>query len=92
MEEPEVTELAPTKAHPGPRWQVLLRGEPVGWIRRHRIGKASRWFYAASALAPDGSVVELESSTVFETRVTVIVDFALDPERYRGVHWHPKRS
>lgn len=86
----EVRELRPSRGHPGPRWEVLVGGEVVGWLSARKIGKASRTFYAASGPAPDGQVVELESSTVFSERVEAVVRFHDDPAGQLGRHWHPR--
>lgn len=73
------------------RWEVNYDGEVIGWFLAHRIGQAKNTFFEAVGIAPDGESVVLDSHTVFENRVAVVLELHDDPERYRGVHWHPGR-
>jgi hypothetical protein len=90
--EVEVRELRPARGERFPRWEVLLDGAVIGHLEAHRIGRSSVTFYRATATAPDGQTVDLESHPSRENRAAVLVAFFEAPELYNGKHWHPRHG
>jgi len=87
-----ISELTPTRRFQKPIWEITdENGNLAGYVREHTIGSSRVVFYKAIGVHPvTGEHVTLESSADREERINKILDFRADPEKYRGVHWHPR--
>jgi len=87
-----IRELVPTRRYQRPIWELFDDdGALVGYVRQHTIRSTSVLFYKAVGVHPaSGEHVTLESSADREERIRTILTFRANPERYRGVHWHPR--
>lgn len=90
---PKVREMIRARRNEDVRWEISDdSGRVVGWVVQHRIGRASRWFYRAVGIDPEGNRVDLENSGDREERIALVLAFSRDPDPWRGIHWHPERG
>ena len=87
-----IREVLPQRRYQRPLWELLDDdGRLVGWVREYVIRGSSSVFFKAIGVHPQtGEHVTLESSTEREERFERILHFVADPDRFRGVHWHPR--
>lgn len=82
--------IHPTRRNERPSWEISVDGRVVGWVHEHMIGRSSTVFYKAIGIAPGGAHINLENSPDRRLQVATVVAFDLDPDLWKGIHWHPR--
>ena len=92
MDDVQMRRMLPSKRDELPRWELTRDGRIIGWVRSLRIGHSTPMFYEAIGVDPAGERVSLECSGDRDERIAQVAAFDVDPEPWRGVHWHPRQS
>jgi hypothetical protein len=71
--------MLPSKRNASPEWEVKLDGTVIGYVHEKKLGGASRPFYEAVGILPNGEQQRLELSNDFDERVALIAAFHRDP-------------